>query len=81
MSIFHYHDAGRGESLDLYYEDDKVALNTSRDRDDHLFNGHEVMLPPEVVDDLIKHLTIMRDSIKARFTKPQLEITAKEPKS
>lgn len=81
MSVFHYHDAGRGESLDLYYEDDKIALDTTRDRESHLFNGHEVMLPLDAVDDLIKHLIIMRDDIKARYSKPQLAITAKDPTS
>lgn len=68
-SVFHYHDKARGETLDLYYEDDKIALDTTRDRDAHLFNGHEVMLDAEGVENLIQVLTTMQANIRARYQK------------
>lgn len=68
-SVFHYHDKGRGESIDLYYEDDKIAIDTTRDRDELLLSGHEVMLDAEAVEKLIQALTTMQANIRARYQK------------
>ena len=67
MSIFHYYDKGRGESLDLYYEDDKIALNTTKDRE--TLGGHEVMLNAQAVEELIQALTTMQATIRASYQK------------
>lgn len=68
MSVFHYRDAGRDESIDLYYEDDKITLNTTRDRDP-LGNAHEVMLDAAAVENLIQALTTMQANIRTRYQK------------
>lgn len=68
-SVFHYYDKGRKESLDLYYEDDKIALDLTKDSERHLFNGCEVMLDAEAVENLIKALTTMQANIRSRYQK------------
>lgn len=81
MSVYSYFDPIRRESLHLFYEDQMIALDTDRERDAHLFNGHEVLLPLDAVDDLINHLTVMRADIISRYGAPYKALTAKEPTS
>ena len=56
---------GRNESVELYREDQHVALNTIRHTDPKSPTYHEIMLPPSEALALAKALTEMADIISA----------------
>lgn len=68
-SVFSHHNQDRGETLDLFYEDNKIALDTTRSGGPHYCNGHEIMLDAAAVEQLIQALTTMQANIRARYQK------------
>ena len=64
---FSYVDHERGKGVELYYEDECIALNTwDRQRSP---GDHEIMLNPRTVELLIQSLTEMQANIRARYQK------------
>jgi hypothetical protein len=64
---FAYVDHEKGQGVELYYEDEYIALNTwDRKRSP---GDHEIMLNPRIVELLIESLTTMQTSIRARYQK------------
>lgn len=76
-AAFAYVDHEHNKGIELYFEDDRIAFNTWERRAGRLESSHELMLDVATVDALILGLTKMKSTI----LKPQLAITAKEPKS
>ncbi|WP_427017823.1 hypothetical protein ACQCSX_04210 [Pseudarthrobacter sp. P1] len=64
---FQYVDHEKGQGVELYYEDECIALNTwDRKRGP---GDHEIMLNPRAVELLIQSLTEMQASIRTRYQK------------
>jgi len=65
-AAFAYVDHEERCGLELYYEDDKIALNTFEHGG---MSSHEIMLSPRVVELLIEALTEMQATIRTRYQK------------
>jgi hypothetical protein len=64
---FAYVDHEKGRGVELYYEDESIALNTwDRQRSP---GDHEIMLSPRTVELLIEALTQMQTTIRRRYQK------------
>lgn len=65
-AAFGYVDHEHHRGLELYYEDDKIALNTFEHGG---MSNHEIMLNPRTVELLIEALTEMQATIRTRYQK------------
>jgi len=65
--VFEHFNAGTGKSVQLYYEDDRVALNTTQPTNDGRGSYHELMLPIGAVAGLAEALTRMAATIESRI--------------
>ena len=66
-ATFAYVDHEREQGVELYYEDECIALNTwDRKRSP---GDHEIMLNPRTLELLIESLTTMQATIRTRYQK------------
>jgi hypothetical protein len=66
-AIFAFGDHEKGKGVELYYEDECIALNTwDRKRSP---GDHEIMLNPRTAELLIESLTTMQATIRTRYQK------------
>lgn len=66
-AVFEHFDTGTGKSVQLWYEDDRVALNTTQPTSGGRGTYHELMLPLGAVAGMAEALTRMAATIEARI--------------
>lgn len=75
MSEYRFQCDLRGEDLDLFYEDENVAIDITPNKDHDRYNrmppsfypGYEVIMPVAEVENLISNLQTMVAKIRERF--------------
>lgn len=75
MSAYHFTGDIRGEDLDLYYEDEGIAIDVTPNREHPRYKdrpygfdpGYEVIMPVAEVENLITNLQTMVKTIRERF--------------